>query len=384
MDTSLPWTAWSDLLRSLVPEIASTAVFDAEGEPLWFSGDFLAPEDHVLAATVLRNARVADAADARYDVRADGPLFAGLEARHEDGTLAGVVLLSLELAPGEAIGPDPLERRLRAALTCLAHAITPARAADVASQAEVTASTFELHVQPIRSLEEGLDLLRFEVLLRLRDADGSLHAPAEFLPVAEESGQLAQIDRWVVASLVEWLADNRRSWTRVPSVFAVNLTGQTARDSGFADYVRETLVASRIPPEALCFEFPSAAVRDTPELVAASASALHHLGCQVAIDDVGSPSLPAATIRAMPAQYVKIDHALIVGAGSDAGQEAEVAELVRLADGCGLRTVAEGVETDDTLLTARRLGVHLAQGFRLGMPEPITSYDFVAASRRAS
>lgn len=117
-----PWSAHAAVCAGLVPEIAELAIFDLHGEPVWFSGELLSPDDHAIAAFVVTASAQGPAEDPRYEMRDHG-LVAALEVRNERRQFCGVVVLTLELSPERSLGPEPLERTLWPALLCLAYVL---------------------------------------------------------------------------------------------------------------------------------------------------------------------------------------------------------------------------------------------------------------------
>ena len=108
--------------------------------------------------------------------------------------------------------------------------------------------------QPIRSLHEDEGLAHYEVLLRLRTANGELLEPGSFLRTAADRHLMPAIDRWVLRTLLVWLVNNRKLWTRVPVVFSINVAPQSMTDATFVSYVEACVIKSGVPPQALCFE----------------------------------------------------------------------------------------------------------------------------------
>jgi EAL domain-containing protein (putative c-di-GMP-specific phosphodiesterase class I) len=394
--------AYADVIHSLVPEAASISIHDATGETLSLTSDFLSPDEHALVAQLLQSPGDHDSGgdDPLYAEADLGALRAGLRVRTLDGRLAGAVLIGLDLQSSAAIGPEPLERRLASVLTCLAEALDPSGRHASRREQEVTDGPvtpvrqpalmaseirqalenerFELFLQPIRSLQGDLDLPRFEVLLRLRDRRGQLLGPSDFLPVAEQHQLMPAIDRWVVRSLLSWLMHNRRRW-RVPSTFAVNLSADSLDDPNFLDYLERCIDKSSVPPEALCFEFNTAAAARRSERFAEAGRSLARIGCQVALDDFGAEPRGSEQLRHLPAHCVKIDHALVAAAQTDEAAQTTISGIVRAAADLGMTTIVEAVESDEELTLSRALGIEFAQGFLLGKPEALESFDFAAA-----
>ena len=400
--------AFAAAVRGLVPELLQLSIHDVSGQPLWMSADYLRPEDDALVSEVLQEFAVGNM-DRDYVVRDDARILApiNLQARAGphgiDGPSVGIALLELGSVPRDGWPMRRLAERLQVVLWCLGVQIAaegplpsfvpPAPdtaespAGDPAMCAHIVAALkeerLELFLQPILPLRAGLDLLRFEVLVRLRTAAGVLLAPGAFLPVAQRQGLMPDIDRWVVRTLLAWLMNNRKRWFRVPCVFAVNVAGESLAAPGFLDFIDACLSRSGVPAQALCIEISVETALDHGAEVGAAARHLEGLGCAVAIDDFGSNDLAFSYLRGCPAQFLKIDRILVSSAHRDRVAGAVVSGIVRMAEVLGARTVAESIESPDELAAMRALGVDFAQGFLLGHPAALSGVDFVEAAHTA-
>jgi Amt family ammonium transporter len=210
--------------------------------------------------------------------------------------------------------------------------------------------------------------------------DGSLHEPGAFLRTAADRHLMPAIDRWVVRSLLVWLVNNRKLWSRVPAVFCINLASQSMTDANFISYVESCVIKSGLPPQALCFEITEQFASSGNISVAESMKRLEALGCEVALDDFGGHAPSYGYLRTVPAHYFKIDSALVGAAPTDRVARAMISAIVRMAGDLGVQTVAESVELDEELQAVRSLGVDFAQGFLLGKPSSLAGYDFDSGS----
>nr|WP_301289245.1 bifunctional diguanylate cyclase/phosphodiesterase [Natronocella acetinitrilica] len=240
----------------------------------------------------------------------------------------------------------------------------------------------ELHAQPIMHLESGR-IGHFEVLVRLRDQTGVLHPPSSFIPVAERSGQISQIDLHVLAAALREIGDEgRRS---APVSLAVNLSAQTLRDDDFVAELAERLRESGADPARLTLEITEtvavtdfAATRRVMEAVSA-------LGCQFALDDFGVGFSSFHYLAQLPAALIKIDGSFIRGLAASRERQAIVSAISAIAQGFDKRTVAEFVETEADAAVLRAMGIDYAQGDFVGKPLPIAealSMDELSLRRR--
>lgn len=243
---------------------------------------------------------------------------------------------------------------------------------------------FELHAQPIVSLEGSDEHRRFELLLRLPhpDGDAALARPADFLPVAERHGLIREIDRWVAARAVEIAAACRRAGEDVR--LEVNLSGQSMVDPGLPAHIAELITASGAGPEQLIFEVTETAAIDSLHEARTLATNLVELGCEFAIDDFGVGFGSFAYLKHLPIQYVKIDGDFIRRLPSSPNDQLVVRAVATIAKGMGKRTIAEFVETQETMAMLRDYGIDFAQGYVIARPMPVAEAIGIATRGRRS
>jgi diguanylate cyclase (GGDEF)-like protein len=219
---------------------------------------------------------------------------------------------------------------------------------------------FDLHCQPIRTLPGG-EVSHYELLLRLREADGTLTYPGSFLDVAERLGLIHAIDRWVVAQAIGLVA------AHPDLTFAVNVSGASMDDHDLLTLVRRELDRTGADPSRLVFEITETATIARMDDARAFAEALTALGCQLAIDDFGTGFGSFFYLKHLPVAYLKIDGDFVANPRSRT-DELVIEAIVGMARGLGKRTIAEFVGDDDTLALLASLGVDFAQGYHVGRP----------------
>jgi EAL domain-containing protein (putative c-di-GMP-specific phosphodiesterase class I) len=222
-----------------------------------------------------------------------------------------------------------------------------------------------LHAQPIVELASGR-VERHELLLRMRENDGEgLTAPGEFLPEAERSGLVGEIDHWVVGQAIELLTEGIGS-------LEVNLSGKSLADPTLPGYIEGQLDAIGADPAGLIFEITeTAAIANMAEAIE-FADRLTKLGCHFAIDDFGVAFGSLYYLKHLPVDYLKIDGEFIRGLCNDEADQVIVKAIVGLARGLGIGTIAEFVADQETLDLLKKLGVDYAQGTMVGDPRPVT------------
>ncbi|MDJ0739850.1 MAG: EAL domain-containing protein [Gammaproteobacteria bacterium] len=221
----------------------------------------------------------------------------------------------------------------------------------------------ELHFQPIFDIR-ARRVTRYETLVRMRADDGSLIFPDKFIPVAEQSGQIREIDRWVIRRSIELLSE------RSGLSLSVNLSGRVLDDPGLLEWFHNELQLSGIDPAALIVEITeTAAVANVQDAIAFMRE-IKHLGCRFALDDFGSGFASFAYLRELPVDIVKIDGAFIQNLASSSEDQLFVKALTDVAKGLGKTTIAEFVENAETLDLLASFGVDYAQGYHIGRPAP--------------
>ena len=238
-------------------------------------------------------------------------------------------------------------------------------------QAALKENRFELRMQPIVAVAGRPDTgPAFEVLLRLRDADGVESLPMEFMQAAERYQLMPNLDRWVVQATFAAVGSGVLKIPHGRSV-AINISGQTLGDPQFLEFVVECLDRGAVRPEQVCFELAEAAVASHHAHAARFIAVMHGLGCQFALDDFGSGLGSFANLKQLPMDYLKIDGSFIRGLGKDDVSTAMVTAMIELARSLGVKVIAEQVETEQAFEMVRALKVDFVQGYAIGRPVPI-------------
>lgn len=235
----------------------------------------------------------------------------------------------------------------------------------------------EIHYQPIVSLD-GRDIVGFEALLRWHSTEHGNVPPVEFIPIAEETGLIKQIGKWVldetclgVARWIDGLA---------PCV-SVNISPVQLAEPGLVDHVREAITASGVAPDDLCLEITEGALVHDPEAALHVVDSLKELGVRLSIDDFGTGYSALAYLKRFPIDLMKIDRSFVSGLGVDPTDESIVSVVVEMAAALGVKVVAEGVETEEQRDWLHERGCHYAQGYLFGRPAPATDWDKAAVAK---
>ncbi|MCP4302920.1 MAG: EAL domain-containing protein, partial [Gammaproteobacteria bacterium] len=228
---------------------------------------------------------------------------------------------------------------------------------------------FAIYAQPIKPIAEDInEPERMEILLRLRDPESrKLIPPGAFLPAAERYGLSVELDKWVVNSLFDMLFVHH-AFDAVHRSYWINLSGSSVGDRRFAEFLKDAVKKSPLPPGTINFEITETAViRSISEANELMAS-LREMGCRFALDDFGTGVSSFGYLKKLPVDYVKIDGSFIRDLMHDQTDRIFVKSIIDIAHALNMKAVAEFVENDETLQTVRELGVDYAQGFAVGKP----------------
>lgn len=222
--------------------------------------------------------------------------------------------------------------------------------------------------QPVLDALTG-DVVAFEVLVRWDRPDRGPVSPGLFVPIAERSGLVVELDLWVIESALRqldaWSDDVRLSRANI----AVNVSGRSLLDPSFVEQFSEILEAAEAAPSRLTIEVTETALVTDLDLAASQLEQLRQLGVRVAIDDFGTGYTSVAHLRALPVDEIKIDLSFVQGL-PDRENYVLIQMINELAHRLDVPTVAEGVETQDQVDALREIGCDYLQGYLFARPMP--------------
>ena len=237
-------------------------------------------------------------------------------------------------------------------------------------------ASFVLYRQPIVELASG-DVEQHEVLLRLQK--GKRHVgPTYFLAAAERYGMAQEIDRVVLIEAISMLEND------TAGTLDVNLSGSSVGDSELLRLIESELSRSGIEPGRLVVEVTETVAIGSMTAAIEFSHAVKSLGCGLALDDFGVGFGSLYYLKHLPFDYVKIDGEFVRDLTTNARDRAMVEGIVSMANGMGMKTIAEFVGDQPTVELLRELGVDRGQGYHLGEPAPTVTRDTVASSDAAS
>jgi diguanylate cyclase (GGDEF)-like protein len=227
----------------------------------------------------------------------------------------------------------------------------------------VERNEFELHYQPLFDLQSGR-IAALESLIRWRHPIRGMVPPMEFIPVAEETGLISELGRWVLAEACRQFAI---WWRETPLAISVNVSMRELQMPEYAEAVEQAI--SSFPPSALILEVTeSAQMEDTPNVLA-SLRTIRELGVRVALDDFGTGYSSLLNLSHLPIDLLKIPRPFLPPPGStDPNETGLLAGIVGIGHHLGLTTVAEGIELTEQHELLIELGCDLGQGYLLGRP----------------
>jgi len=226
---------------------------------------------------------------------------------------------------------------------------------------------FVLHYQPIYSLDDR-QIRGFEALLRWKNPKRGLLMPAEFLELAEETGLILPIGRWVMRQACEQIANWQRAHPHKPMPFvSMNISSRQLAQPNFVAETTAILRATGVDPSRLMLELTETSLLQNPESCAATITKLRAIGVAFCIDDFGTGYSSLSYLHRLPISGLKIDRSFIAGLDRGEGPEL-VSTIVSLAHNLGIYAVAEGVETEAQLRSVQALGPAYVQGYFLSLP----------------
>lgn len=362
------------ILRQLVRRIQE-ALEERFAKDMWFVGRFAGDQIGVC----LRNCNGAAALDTGETLRkvVEEDRFADEETRltvsigiasypdHAGKTSAFLVVLDAALAKAKTLGKN----RCRV--------FNPEdRDEDVASaafhqkqriQSALAMNRFEVWYQPILHLATG-KIRHYESLVRMRDSEGRIVLPGAFINAAERYGLIGSIDRAVTGMTIRYQAELAAKGQKTS--FSMNLSGKDLGDGGMLDFLRQQIAKTGADPRSLIFEITETAAIQDMDRALDFILALKEIGCRFSLDDFGVGFTSFVYLREMDVDFIKIDGSFIRKLHERRDDRIVVRAITQMAREMGIQTVAEFVETEETLALLHDLGVDYGQGFLIGKPAP--------------
>lgn len=232
-----------------------------------------------------------------------------------------------------------------------------------------------MHYQPLIALKDG-EIIGFEALLRWQHASRGSISPAEFIPIAEDSGLIIPITTWILeqtcTQIAKWrlLAPNYNDL-----IVSVNISGKHLVHESLIDDVEKSLTAAGLPPAALKLEITESAAMENAERTIQILNRLKELGVMLSIDDFGTGYSSLSHLHRLPFDTLKIDRSFVYSVG-EKGENSEILQtIISLAKNLKMRVIAEGIETENQLALLQNLGCDYGQGYLMSKPMPAEVMD---------
>ncbi|MHC8302362.1 phosphodiesterase DibA [Pseudomonas sp. ZS1P83] len=299
------------------------------------------------------------------------------------------ISVGISLFPGDALSAEQL---LRNSDSALFKAKSAGRNGYALYTEELTAhaqqrveTAFELrraleqqelrvYYQPVHDLKTGR-LIGVEALVRWEHPQRGLVSPAEFIPIAERTGLIAEIDAWVMRQACEQMCQWQQAGV-VLSFVAVNVSSRLFARRELFQQVAKVLHETGLDPACLELEVTESAVMDDPEVALEQMHRLRELGVRLAIDDFGTGYSSLLRLKRLPVQKLKIDQGFVVGLPWDEDDAAIVRVIIALAQSMGMQVHAEGIEQVEQACFLLEHSCDLGQGYWFGRPVPAGQLDW--------
>ena len=232
---------------------------------------------------------------------------------------------------------------------------------------------FQLLYQPIVSLQ-GDAGGKYEVLLRMLNDEGEYILPTQFLPIAEQTGQITEIDRWVIQNAIRTLTEHRAQGA--DTQFFIKISAATLQHGELLQYIGNCMKVTRLPGHALTFEIAEKHAAQHLKHAKAFVNTLRELHCKTALEHFGAGPNSFQLLKHLPVDFLKIDGSFIHNLASDSDNQAMVRSILATANSMNRQCIAEYVQDAHSLAVLWQNGIHFIQGNFLQEPSEALDYDF--------
>lgn len=224
-------------------------------------------------------------------------------------------------------------------------------------------------IQPV-PVNREVGKLHCEILLRMKDADGNIIGPDQFIPAAERYNLMKSIDKWVIEKTFDWLSSFGKNLDRI-NLCSINLSGHTITDSAIASFIHDMLKKYNLPAKIICFEITETVAITNLVKATRFLDELHKSGFSFALDDFGSGVSSFGYLKNLPVDYLKIDGQFVKDITTNPINLAMVKSINEIGHVMGKETIAEYAEDHETVNLLQEIGVDFIQGFAFSRPMPI-------------
>ena len=229
---------------------------------------------------------------------------------------------------------------------------------------------FMIYYQPKVSIKTG-KIVGWEALVRWEHPEGHLLLPAEFVPLAEETGMIIPLGRWVLREACRQAKEWQTRFSRDSALaMGVNVSARQFQHPTLIEEVSDALEETRLDPSSLVLEITESMAMEDASFSVSVLRELKNLGLKIAIDDFGTGYSSLSYLKRFPVDVIKIDRSIVEGLERDSADAAIVSAVITMAHALGLEAVAEGVETSEEFAKLRTLGCDIGQGYYWWKPRP--------------
>jgi len=239
---------------------------------------------------------------------------------------------------------------------------------------------FQLYYQPLISLGSGM-IDGWEALVRWRHPERGLVPPLDFIPIAEETGLIVPLGKWVLEEAVRQASLWRtKFYSDPPRLISVNISGRQFQHRDLVNTVMDVLDTSHFDPRCLKLEITESVMMRDPKTSLEAMNALRSLDIHLVVDDFGTGYSSLSYLKRFPVDTLKVDKSFVDGLGKDSESTAIVKAVISLAKALGMRVTAEGIETSEQLERLRALGCDQGQGYFFSRPVPAEAAENLLAA----
>ncbi|ABV85756.1 putative bifunctional diguanylate cyclase/phosphodiesterase [Shewanella pealeana] len=237
-----------------------------------------------------------------------------------------------------------------------------------------------LYYQKIKCLSSHSHRQRLEILLRIQEPGGRILPPAQFIAAAESFKLIVDVDKEVIRKTFLWLSLNEGLWD--DHCLSINLSGSSLGAEGMVDFILSQQKRFGVPSSCICFEITETSAIQNRSRAMKMLLDLRKRGFAFALDDFGSGFASYGYLKEMPVDYVKIDGCFVKNLASNAKDYAIVKSVNDVCRVMGIETVAEFVENQEIIDKLEVIGINYAQGYGIGRPQPLDSYQGILAPEK--
>ncbi len=231
-----------------------------------------------------------------------------------------------------------------------------------------------LRGQQITSLNADDKEPHYEILLAIKDDNGKLNSPIEFIEAAECYNRMQRVDRWVIENTFQWLNTLSDNAIKPPAV-SINLSGNSLNDDQFVDFILEQFTHCKIPTNNICFEVTETATINNLAEAADFIREVKKMGCKFSLDDFGSGNASYQYLKHLPVDYLKIDGTFVQEMDKNKNDHALVQSINEIAHLMGIKTIAEYAESEEIIQLLSDIGVDYAQGYAISRPTELNKLN---------